>query len=469
MQIAARNQASPKTVTGLTRSQASALVEHTVRQSRSVVALFVFALLTASSAGASSPQEQDDRSDSRIEELKERRRQKLANPVPAEPNRAEEMLLKLEKGQVDRWVGIRFKDFYPQFGGGHPGAGFGGGVRYFKSNIRKSGMSVEAAGMLSTRGYKFADFQVGRFNKTDPVFFSGPSDFGVPFDFARERPGVQPRKAVLFADLRYRNLPQERFWGLGSDTDDEDRSNFLLQDSSFSLIGGYQFTSWFAASVGAGFHQVNLDRGTDERFPVTQDVHTEETAPGLSRQPNFYRIASAVYFNYQDNPMNPHKGGIIGVFYFRGDEIGGREFQFNRYAVDARHFIPLGSIQRVLAVRVYTSVDRADEGSVVPFYMHPSLGGGQSLRGFRDFRFRDANLMYLSAEYRWEAAPALEFALFYDTGRAFPEGESFSFRHLRKNVGFGVRLKSSQGVMMRFDIAQGDEGTRLQFKFGHAF
>ena len=453
----------------MTHSPPSALVEHTVKLSRSVVAFFVFAFLAAAGAGISSPLEQDERSKSRAEELKERRRQKLANPVPAEPNRAEEMLLKFEKGQVDRWVGIRFKDIYPQFGGGHPGAGFGGGARYFKSNIRKSGMSVEAAGILSTRGYQLADFQVGRFNKTDPVFFSGPSDFGVPFDFAQERPGFQPRKAVLFADLRYRNLPQERFWGLGSDTDDEDRSNFLQQDSSFSLVGGYQFTNWFAASVGAGFHQVNLDRGTDERFPVTQDVHDEETAPGLSRQPNFYRIASAVYFNYQDNPMNPHKGGIIGLFYFRGDELGGSEFQFSRYAVDARHFIPLGSIQRVLAVRVYTSVDRADEGSVVPFYMHPSLGGGQSLRGFRDFRFRDANLMYLSAEYRWEAAPALEFAFFYDTGRAFPEGQSYSFKNLRKNVGFGVRLKSSQGVMMRFDIAKGDEGTRLQFKFGHAF
>ena len=404
-----------------------------------------------------------------MEELKERRRQKLAKQVPEEPNRAEEMLLKLERGQVERWYGIRFKDFYPQFGGGHPGAGFGGGVRYFKSNIRESGTSVEAAAILSTRGYKFADFQVGRFNKTDPVFFSGLSDFGVPFDFAKERPGVEPRKTVLFADLRYRDLPQERFWGLGSNTNQDGRSNYLLQDSSFSLVSGYQFTNWFAASLGAGFYQVQLDRGTDERFPVTQDVYDEEDAPGLSRQPNFYRIASALYFNYQDDPANPHRGGIIGIFYFRGDEMAGSEFQFNRYAVDARHFIPLGSIQRVLAVRVYTSVDRADEGSVVPFYMHPTLGGSQSLRGFRDFRFRDANLMYLSTEYRWEPAPALEFALFYDTGRAFPQGESFSFRHLRKNLGFGIRLKSSQGVMLRFDIARGNEGMRLQFKFGHAF
>lgn len=430
---------------------------------------FLLTLHLLPGMGISSPGEAEDSTNSRIEELKERRRQKLAKQAPEEPDKVEQLLLKFERGQLERWYGIRIKDFYPQFGGGRPGAGFGGGVRYFKSNVPESRMAVEAAGTLSTLGYKIVDLQVGSFNKTDPVFFSGPSDFGVPFDFAEERPGFPPRKTVLFADLSYRYLPRESFWGLGSNTDQNDRSTYLLEDSSFSLVGGYQFTNWFAASLGAGLYRVRLDRGTNESYPVTQDVHSEETAPGLTRQPNFYRIASAIYFNYQDNAADPHEGGIIGLFYFRGDELGGSEFQFNRFALDTRHFFPLGSIQRVLAIRFYTSTDRADKGSVVPFYMHPTLGGSQRLRGFRDFRFRDAKLLYLSTEYRWEPAPALQLALFYDTGRAFPEGESFSFRHLRKNLGFGIRLKSAQGVALRLDIARGDEGTRLQFKFGHAF
>ena len=408
------------------------------------VASFFLTLPPLPGQGAASTQPEGNPSDSRSEDLKERRREKQANPPEVEPNKAEETLLRFEKGQVDRWVGVRYKDFYPQFGVNRPGAGFGGGVRYFKSNIRKSGTAVEASGQISTRGYKIAGLQVGRFNKTDPIFFSGPSDFGVPFDFAEERPGIQPNKMVLFAHLNYRYFPQERFWGLGSNSDADGRSSYLMEDSSFSVVGGYQFNRWFAASVGLGRYQVSLDRGTDERFPVTQDVYTEEDAPGLTRQPDFLRVASAIYLNYQDNPMNPHKGGIIGFFYFRGDELGGREFQFNRFAVDTRHFLPLGSIQRVLAVRFYTSTDRADEGSSVPFYMHPSLGGGQSLRGFRDFRFRDANLIYLSTEYRWEPAPALQFAFFYDAGKAFPREENYSLE--KRTIPFGISERTSGSV-----------------------
>ncbi len=144
------------------------------------VASFFLTLPPLPGQGAASTQPEGNPSDSRSEDLKERRREKQANPPEVEPNKAEETLLRFEKGQVDRWVGVRYKDFYPQFGVNRPGAGFGGGVRYFKSNIRKSGTAVEASGQISTRGYKIAGLQVGRFNKTDPIFFFGTLRFRSP-------------------------------------------------------------------------------------------------------------------------------------------------------------------------------------------------------------------------------------------------------------------------------------------------
>ena len=53
-------------------------------------------------------------------------------------------------------------------------------------------------------------------------------------------------------------------------------------------------------------------------------------------------------------------------------------------------------------------------------------GGSHTLRGFRTFRFRGEKVLLLQAEYRWEAWPALEFALFADAGRAFGAGEDFA-------------------------------------------
>ena len=101
--------------------------------------------------------------------------------------------------------------------------------------------------------------------------------------------------------------------------------------------------------------------------------------------------------------------------------------------------------------------------------MMNTLGGSQTLRGFRDYRFRDANLFQISAEYRWEAAPALEFALFYDTGKVYGPDTDFDFKNLQKDFGIGVRVKSPTGAFLRLDISRGNEGTRLQFAFGPSF
>ena len=93
-----------------------------------------------------------------------------------------------------------------------------------------------------------------------------------------------------------------------------------------------------------------------------------------------------------------------------------------------------------------------------------TLGGKETLRGFQQFRFRDARLLYLSAEYRWEAAPAIEGVLFYDTGKVFPESDRIEFDHLEHNIGAGIRFKAMNRVILRLDVGRGREGTVVHFQ-----
>lgn len=441
----------------------------------SIHLLFCLLFLLIGDSPLAVPEERDPATpgdpnyDSREEEWRNRRLKKIQESAPVERDAAEKLLLRIERGTTDRTMTIRYKDLYPKFGGPRAGSGFGGGLRYYNSNIRDSVVSLEGAGIFSTRGYKLIDFRFGSYNKTDPVFFSGPSDFGTPFDFARERPGVKQTKSVLFADFIYRDFPQERFWGLGPNTQSEGRTNYLQEDFSFAVIGGYEFTGWLAVAAGGGFYKVDIREGTDGRYPTTQDVFDDETAPGLDSQPDFFRLLSAVYLNYQDNPGNPHKGGIVGVFFSRYAGRRDKEFNFSRIEVDTRHYVPLGSKQRVVAVRFYVASSLVGDGNRVPFYLNPTLGGGKMLRGFHDFRFRDTNLAYLSTEYRWEPAPAFELALFYDLGTVFPEGYSLKSKDWKGTFGGGVRFKTSNRVVLRFDVGKGEEGTRFQFSFGPSF
>ena len=90
----------------------------------------------------------------------------------------------------------------------------------------------------------------------------------------------------------------------------------------------------------------------------------------------------------------------------------------------------------------------------MPFYLLRALGGANTLRGFQDQRFRDNGLIYLSGEYRWEAAPALELAVFYDAGKVFDRRSDFGFSGMEKSIGWGIRFKNHRRVLVRFDFAK---------------
>ena len=372
----------------------------------------------------------------------------------------------MESGEIVRQIkAIRWKDFYPKFGQISPNSGMGAGVRYYKRT--GLGLAVEGSAAISFTSYRQAEFHFGRFNQMAPNTLLGPNAFGAPFDFGDERPGKV--RSYLYLDLRYRYYPQERFYGVGADSSPGDRTTYLLEDGHYGAAAGYQFGSWVGVGARGAYLKVNTGPGTDDGFPVIGDLFDDNTAPGLARQPDFLRFDSVISVNLMDTPGNPHKGGAIGFSYSRYDARGDQEFDFDSLALDARGYLPLGSRQRVLAVRFLASRNNADSGSRIPFYLMRTLGGKETLRGFADLRFRDAKLLYLSAEYRWEAAPAIEGVFFYDTGKVFPESKVFKFKHLEHNIGAGIRFKALNRVILRLDVGRGREGTLVHFQFGPSF
>lgn len=73
--------------------------------------------------------------------------------------------------------------------------------------------------------------------------------------------------------------------------------------------------------------------------------------------------------------------------------------------------------RRVLVGRVRVATTDAEDASIVPFFLLPFLGGNDTLRGFRAYRFRGPHSILLQGEYRWEIWSAFEAALFVDAGK----------------------------------------------------
>ena len=77
----------------------------------------------------------------------------------------------------------------------------------------------------------------------------------------------------------------------------------------------------------------------------------------------------------------------------------------------------------------------------MPFYLMPTLGGNDTLRGFREYRFRGPHAILAQAEYRWEIWSGLDGALFYDAGKVADRRGRSEFQGSRARLRLRVPLQ----------------------------
>ena len=106
----------------------------------------------------------------------------------------------------------------------------------------------------------------------------------------------------------------------------------------------------------------------------------------------------------------------------------------------------------------------------MPFFFMPTLGGNDTLRGFREYRFRGPHAILAQAEYRWEIWSGFDGALFYDAGKVADQRSDLNFKDLESDYGFGFRFNTNNGVMFRVDAAFGSkDGNHLYIVVGGVF
>ena len=137
--------------------------------------------------------------------------------------------------------------------------------------------------------------------------------------------------------------------------------------------------------------------------------------------------------------------------------------------MDAQQYISFTNRRRVIALRAHAVFTDPRAGEFVPFYLQPTLGGSDSLRGFRAWRFYDNNRVVMTGEYRWEVFSGLDMALFADSGEVFHRVRDFAFSDLEQSYGFGFRFNVRNDVFLRLDTGFSREGFQIWFKFNNVF
>jgi hypothetical protein len=400
--------------------------------------------------------------------LRELRDEKAQQLEAYRAGRLERFLLSIDKAETPSILDLHYAGFYPRVGRQSRNAGLSGGVRYWYPEIAGTALDLHGSAFLSVRQYQLYDMQFGvlphrenqlplRSWRGDDVYELGDVD----------RIGFRP--LTVYASLRYRNRPEEIYFGLGPDSPRGDRSSYLLEDATYDLVVGYQASRWLSFTLHMGYRTFAVRSGRAEGVPIVHDLFDDEAAPGLEEQPDYWHFTPQLFLDFRDEPGNPHRGFMLGVAYSNANNRGNEAFRFERFAADARAFVPLGSYQRVLALRTLLNFDQTPPNHRVPFYLQGSLGSSHTLRGYDSFRLRGEDLALFQAEYRWEAAPAIEFTVFTDGGTVSQLGASVDLSTLRWDYGYGIRLKSYRAVLFRFDHAFGDERSRALFRVSSGF
>ena len=195
-------------------------------------------------------------------------------------------------------------------------------------------------------------------------------------------------------------FPQEDFFGFGQNSQENDRTSYLLRSTEagaemewhirfIDIAGG---VSYLTPAIGS----------VPPAVPVSRTVLQSGTLPGFASQPDFDGVTRRSRSTGATIRCTRTRRPLRRQSPTTAIRIS-NAFDFHRVAIDLQQYVPLPNRYRTIALHAAAVFTEPRAGQDVPIYFQPTLGGAQALRGFREFRFRDRNSLLLSGRYRWEA------------------------------------------------------------------
>jgi len=401
---------------------------------RVAVLALAFPLLAA---GAAFPQEPS----TRAEADRRQREEKATQTKPYEPNGLERAINFAEKRAIFL---IDREGFYPKLGSLTVGSGFAYGLGFRNRRLFENNGALDLWGAASIRRYTAAEARL-----------------------------TFPRLAGNYLHLETwasrRDYPQENYFGLGPESRRADRSDYAIRTNHFGGRAGIRPLGAVLVGGGLEYLQPRLGSGKNSRLPDVTDVFDPATVPGLQAKADFLRSDAFIEVDYRV-PRNARQGGWYRLDFSHYDDRTTGTYTFNRIDADLRQFIGFLAGRRVIAARLFVSTSDTTGDHAVPFHFMPTLGGNDTLRGFREYRFRGPHAILLQGEYRWEIWSGLDAALFYDAGKVANRRADLDLADLERDYGFGFRFNTDSGIVFRVDAAFGSrDGKHLHIVFGGIF
>lgn len=251
-----------------------------------------------------------------------------------------------------------------------------------------------------------------------------------------------------------------RFFGLGPQSRSRDESGYTSQNSVVRAAAGFNFLQAWRATIGLRYRRMVTEDNIIPDIPDMQALFP--TAPGIGTH-NTTTGEFRLLWDSRDLPITPSRGSSGELFIEKTSADLGSDSDFLRYGMEGKRFFLWENPKYVTVVRgLYEKVN----GTTIPFYEMPSLGGRESLRGFGEGRFIDRGRLVFNAEHRITFATLdmmgirtnFEAAPFFDIGSVFPDIQDIKSRNFQPVYGAAFRAAVKPNVVGDVEVGIGREG-----------
>jgi hypothetical protein len=271
-------------------------------------------------------------------------------------------------------------------------------------------------------------------------------------------------RAIAVSRLRYYDAPELSLYYLGPDSPDA-RVHYSERKLEASTV--LQLRPTPAGRFSAGFGYEGFKVGADPLPVVIVDDQPTVPLPlpGVDIRPRFAHVFGSAGYDTRLSPDYSRGGRFAEIELHHYLDTKDGLASFRRVDTSLEQLIPTHGSRGVIGVGLQTFFTFDSGDGTVPFYMMPTLGGGNLLRAFPSYRFRDRDAMLFKGEYRWAVHKMLDVAGIYEAGMVAPRVESLSLSDVEHSYAIGLRAHTEKAALFRFDIAHGREGWGMRVGF----
>jgi len=259
------------------------------------------------------------------------------------------------------------------------------------------------------------------------------------------------------------DLPRLPYYGLGNGSSLASRALYGVTETEVST--NLDVPMPFGFTLAGELDGLWFDPSPSRLFDTTYD---ETSAPGLRARPIYMRPRVSVAWSYpREDTLYGFSTSATVSYGFYGTLSGGA-FSFGR--LDAKWTIGVG-LDREQLLGAFNLTGRLvisdpTSGNRVPFYLQPTLGGGDIhdenlLRSYRNYRFRDSNLIAYEISYERRILDPLGIRVFAQLGKVGREPDDLGFDNLKSSAGLSATFRLGGATVFEISFAWGGgEGMR---------